>query len=461
MNRRQFIESTLGAGIASILAPVFTSAAPPSELRVAPFRIDVSPPLKHPLCGGWIKSTVVVDDPLEAIGFVLLGVGDPIVICAVDWTALLNSAHIQWRQALATAANTTPDRVAVQCVHQHNAPFVCLDAQEIVAAYPDLPKYVETEFFTDCLKRAQAAIKEALKNPRPVTHIATGQAKVEKVASNRRIVDENGKLIDWRGSSSKNSKHWEHPEGLIDPWMKNVAFYNNDEKLVSCYYYATHPMSYYGDGRVNSDFVGMARKLRQADEPGCFHIYFTGCSGNIAAGKYNNGSPEARQELKERIYQAMVACSKTLSPEPVSQVAWQTSSVVFPPNPSLTEESLLQEIANPKNQLAIRMRAGMKLAFLRRCQNQIPIVLSALHVNKATLLHLPGESFVEYQLRAQQAAPGRFVATAAYGDDGPWYIPTTEAFPQGGYEVSVAFSAPAVDELLSTNSSQLVNSAPA
>ena len=74
------------------------------------------------------------------------------------------------------------------------------------------------------------------------------------------------------------------PEGLIDPWMKTVAFYNGERKLASCHYYATHPMSYYGDGRVTSDFAGLARKQRQQDEPDCLHLYFTGCAGNISAG---------------------------------------------------------------------------------------------------------------------------------------------------------------------------------
>ena len=53
-------------------------------------------------------------------------------------------------------------------------------------------------------------------------------------------------------------------------------------------------------------------------------------------------------------------------------------------------------------------------------------------------MHLPAECFVEYQLRAQQLASSRFIATAAYGDGGPWYIPIKEAYPQGGYEVDIA-----------------------
>ena len=61
-----------------------------------------------------------------------VGSGKPVVVCVVDWTGLLNNAHVQWRQALAEAAGTTIDRVTVHCVHQHNAPFACVDAEQII-----------------------------------------------------------------------------------------------------------------------------------------------------------------------------------------------------------------------------------------------------------------------------------------------------------------------------------------
>jgi hypothetical protein len=44
--------------------------------------------------------------------------------------------------------------------------------------------------------------------------------------------------------------------------------------------------------------------------------------------------------------------------------------------------------------------------------------------------------------------PDRFIATAAYGDGGPWYIPVKEAYPQGGYEVSVANCSDAADGII-------------
>src|SRR5579862_9897913 len=106
-------------------------------LHLATFRTDVTPPLGHPLCGGWIEPVRVVDDPLRALGVILLGMGQPVVLCAVDWCGIRNEANSRWRKALADAAHTVADNVALQCVHQHNAPFADPEAERILAALPE------------------------------------------------------------------------------------------------------------------------------------------------------------------------------------------------------------------------------------------------------------------------------------------------------------------------------------
>src|SRR4051812_41658427 len=101
-------------------------------LHLTTFSTDVTPPLGHPLCGGWIEPARDVDDPLLARGIILLGQGAPIVLCAVDWTGIRNDAHRIWTEALARAAHTTADRVALQSVHPHNAPFADVGAQKLI-----------------------------------------------------------------------------------------------------------------------------------------------------------------------------------------------------------------------------------------------------------------------------------------------------------------------------------------
>ena len=116
---------------------------------------------------------------------------------------------------------------------------------------------------------------------------------------------------------------------------------------------------------------------------------------------------------------------------------------------TLLAEEIEMQISNKNIRVGARNRPSYMLSWLRRVEQQIPIVLSSLRVNDTNLLHLPAECFIEYQLRAQQlGGQGRFVATAAYGDGGPWYIPTKEAYPQGGYAVSVAWCDPQIDGLL-------------
>ena len=460
MNRRDFISGSTGAMVAgALLTSDSVAADKPGDLRLATFRFDVTPPEGHSLCGGWIRPVVGVDDPLEAMGYVLLGIGKPIVVCAVDWTGLANSAHIQWRKALADAAKTTIDRVAVQCVHQHNAPFACMDAQAIVQEQGDLPDIVNPVFFDRCLKNVRDAVTKSLKKTTPVTHVAHGEARVEKVAANRRIIGLNGKLISQRGSSSRKPEHHRFPEGLIDPMLKTVAFYNGNKKLVASHFYACHPMSYYGDGRVSADFCGLARRRMQKQEPACLHLYFNGCGGNIGAGKYNNGSKEARIELTQRMFDGITTSNATLKPEPIRSFAWETEDILPPLDPRFNEEQLLVGIRNKMNRVVARNRPSYTVAFIRRVKEGIPITLSSLHVNDISMLHLPAESFIEYQLRAQAIAPNRFVACAAYGDGGPWYIPVKEAYPQGGYAVGVAWCSPQIDPLMSNGIQTLLSKA--
>ena len=98
------------------------------------------------------------------------------------------------------------------------------------------------------------------------------------------------------------------------------------------------------------------------------------------------------------------------------------------------------EVDGVKQRVIPRGHAALCLAWLRRIDR--PIQLSCLDLGNALVVHLPGEPFVEYQLKAQQLRPDAFVCVAGYGDYGPMYIPTDAAFLQGGYEPTVALAAP-------------------
>lgn len=467
LRRREFLQATFAAtwaggqlpGWTGVLGELQATEATGQGLQLGRFLFDVTPPIGHSCCGGWIPNISSVDDPSDAVGVVILGAGKPIVLCAVDWTGLLNAAHVEWRTALAEAAGTTPERVAVHCVHQHNAPMACLEAENLVAAQKGLPHIVDVPFFRQCLERGRNAVREAVRTAQPLTHVAAAQGKVEQVASNRRVArDAQGRVTAMRGSACKDEKLRSLPEGMIDPWLKTIAFYHEHKKLAAMHFYATHPMSYYGDGRATSDFVGLARKYRQQAEPDTLQLYFTGCAGNVTAGKYNDGSTAMRGILAQRIQDGMVAADRQLKPEKIERAGWKSIDLLPTARPEYDPDKLLADIANVQNPVVGRNRPAYILSWLRRVQQRVPIVLGSLQLNQTATLHLPGECFIDYQLRGQQLGKeGRFVATAAYGDGGPWYIPVKEEYPAGGYEVSVAFCDPSVDDLLTNGMRQLLS----
>lgn len=418
-------------------------------LRVAPFDADVTPPIGTRMAYDRVTNTW--DMSLRARGIVLLGAGEPIVLCAVDWIGIANEGHDAFRQALAAAAGTTIQRVTVHTLHQHDAPDCDFGAEKILKDEGLDALNFESTFQREALKRVATAVREALPAAQTVTEIGLGTAPVYQVASNRRIFGPDGKVKAVRYTSTPDPKLRAEPEGTIDPLVSLVSFWNTNRPVAVLSYYATHPQSYYRTGMPNPDFPGIARFLRQLAVPQALHVHFNGAGGNLGAGKYNDGSPENRRLLAERLADGMKRAWEATKRQAITpeSVGWQFEAVALPPSKHLEEAKLVAELKGRSAPFLTRGEAS-RLAWLRRCQAGHRIEVSCLALGEARLLHLPGELFVEYQLAAKAERPGRFVAMAAYGDYGPWYIGTERAYTEGGYETEPRSSnvAPEVENVL-------------
>jgi hypothetical protein len=274
-----------------------------------------------------------------------------------------------------------------------------------------------------------------------------GEARVYEVASNRRILGEDGHVRDTRYTTCPDSALRAEPEGLIDPMVSLISFWNEDKPLAVLSSYATHPQSYYRTGIANPDFPGLARFFRQLEVPEALHVHFTGAGGNLGAGKYNDGSPVNRGILAQRLADGMKRAWENTRLEPVSasDLSWSVDFISLPPSLYLEK---LQADLKLQDTLLLRSNAG-PLAWLQRCQAGKPIPVSCLKIGHARILHMPGEAFVEFQLAAKAERPDLFVAVAAFGDYGPYYICTEKAYEEGGYEAGPASNvSPGAERIL-------------
>jgi hypothetical protein len=238
-------------------------------LRIATFRVDVTPPLGSPLCGGWSAPLVAVDDPLWAKGIVLEENGQRYVLCAVDYCGIRNRSHTYFREQLAAAVGTDASRVAVQSLHQHTAPMIDEPAQALLDATAKPLPCTDVAHFRRAVAETAAAVRQAVEHLEPCDALAVGTAEVERFASSRRVMGDDGKIAVRYSSTTDPALH-AAPEGLVDRKLRTITFLSGKRPLVRLHYYATHPQSYYGDGRATSDTAGhRARRLAGTFRSAC------------------------------------------------------------------------------------------------------------------------------------------------------------------------------------------------
>lgn len=425
------------AALAASTAGLAPAAAPP-QFSLCPFSAEVTVPLGHPLMGGGVAPAKKIDDPLFAHGFVLRGGGDPFVVAVVDWCEIRNDAYSAWRDALAKAAGTKAERVLISCIHQHDAPISDLEAERLLRQAKAQGSVCDPEFHEKAVGRVAKAVRDSLSSPRRITHVGTAQAKVEKVASNRRYLNKDNKVVFNRTSATRdNAFAREAPENLIDPQLKTLSFWDGDKPVLALSVYAVHPMSYYGGGGVSADFVGLARKRQQAALKDVAVLYASGASGNVTAGKYNDGDPANRPILADRIYQAMKAAWKDTKRSPISRLSFRSIAYRLEPRDGkgFTVEDLKRRLKEDNRPFG-QCLAALGLSWRKRADGGHKLDLPVLDFGAAQLLLLPGESYVEFQLAAQRMREKSFVVALGYGECAPGYVPTEKAVKENDGNLS-------------------------
>lgn len=431
LSRRNFVRQVVACGAGTLIASQ-VRAADERGFRLGTFQLDVTPPVGHPLLGNQFAPSTSMLDPLEARGFVLVGSDLPLVLVSIDWCELRNDAFQRWRTVLAEAVGTVPQRVLVHTVHQHDAPYFDLTAQKILEASKPGGKMLDADFHEDCVQRTAAAVKRSLTRMQPVTHVGTGQARIDQLASNRRV-DENGKVSFRRYSRCQDAALRALPEGQIDPWLKTISFWNGDNALAALSVYACHPMSYYGGGEISGDFPNLARRMRDVAEPGVFQIFANGCCGDVTAGKFNDGAKGNRPVFAERLALGMAGAWETTRKFPLKSIGFHNEPLILPHSEleSLSEATLKNRLDDDRIPLNSRVQFALGLSSLRQNADGHHIDIPMVDFGPAQLLLLPAESFVAYQLFAQRLRPESFVAVIGFGESAPGYIPTNQAYQEG------------------------------
>jgi hypothetical protein len=415
-------------------------------LRVGVAKADITPHAGIEMAGFGkrIQPSLGVNDPLYATAMVADdGQG---VVAVVDCDLLMVSAEFTAavREKACGLAGIPAANVMVMCTHTHYGPGIPSAAANGVSSY--------AHAYREWLAHQLAGlIFEAKANLRPAQmRWGLGQSDIgvnrrEKMADGRIVLGEN-------------------PDGAIDQSVGVCRIDGTDgTPLVSVVNFAAHPVGQDVQVRkISADYVGRVRQVvEQATGEPC--MFWQGACGNINirqaetdyANVHSRGEGLGQEAMK------VWETAQRLEGEDIHIIS---RDVELAPFRCLSRQQAEQQRLEAQQDLeAARKNPGTTPGLLAWLENDVkrlvrlrdswtdpalvppPVKaqLQACRIGGLAWVCVPGELFNELGCEIKKRSPHRPTFVVTYVNDWIGYLPTQEAFQEGGYEVSqVCYLAP-------------------
>ena len=119
----------------------------------------------------------------------------------------------------------------------------------------------------------------------------------------------------------------------------------------------------------------------------------------------------------------------SLGPEYAKQHGYALANLVETSHSRKHTGGLLFEFARSQQQFAIRKNSGVSNAADGIAR------ISAIRLGKIAMVFVPGELFTETALQIEKQSPFEHTIIVGFSENNIGYIPTAEAFRDGGYEI--------------------------
>lgn len=416
-------------------------------MRAGIARLNITPPAGVDLTGyvGRIGPSTRVHDDLFATALVLDDGATRIGIVSVDIIGTDLAQDAALRESVSRASGIAPDNLMIAASHTHSGPAIGILRQ---CGVPD-EAYVRRLF-----AQIAAATNQACEN------LVEAQVSYVRAESN----------LAW------NRREWVINAGvqqsptsgvITDPEIGGLLIEPLEEKQISgaaqndvtslpvlLFNYACHGVVMGGDNlEISADWIGAARNVLESSGKVGTAVFLQGCCGNINP-RYRGTFDEVKR-AGESVANPLLAALPAAKPfnDPTIKVAWARVDLPYLPLPS--EEVLEQEISFQRDQIqkfqaegntgqlqiAMAMagwaEASLKMLLDGGGPDSVNVGLQVIRIGDAVLVTHPGEAFCEYGL-AFRKMTRHPVLPVAYANGNIGYIPTAEAYKEGGYEVSDA-----------------------
>jgi neutral ceramidase len=402
-----------------------------AQLRAGFATVDITPPLGVYLAGHFnARPASGLHDPLTAQVIVLELDDRRLALVGCDLIGIPAELTDLVRSRVQESVGIPPEHVMVWATHTHAGPVMNAGGSE----------GRDEEYFRLLADKLAGAVIAADGNLREASlRIAWGEE--HRVGHNRRYRLKDGSV---RTNPGVGNPEIRCVDGPMDPAVGALFLSDADGLQAVLVNYACH-LDVLGNGNFlfSADYPYYLRQTLEAAYGRKLIIPFAnGACGNINhinvfASRRQGGYDHAR-------IMGMMLAGEVLKMEgraqPLeAQELWGKSKVLELPRRPYSESELAELraiLANDKiaDRAYPKVRARTHLAQHEAGRAVAPVEVQTLKIGDLALFGIPGEYFVEYgmQLREQSSAAHSFVVELA--NDSIGYIPTPQAFDEGGYE---------------------------
>jgi hypothetical protein len=416
--------------------------------------VTITPPLGLALAGLFEsrRAETVVDD-LFARALVLDDGKSRLALVICDLIAIGRETVCAARDLIGTRYGIPSYRIMISCTHTHTGP----------ATIPLLASEPDRDYLDWLSGRIADAVGIACSRLQPA-RIASGTADVDAVCFNRRFRMRDGTVVFNPGVGNPDIME---SVGPTDPQV--TALLIEDASGIPIALWANLSLHYVGTDdplAVSADYYGQfAQAVATMRGPACIGLLTNGTSGdinNVDVNRDGDHIPASAQARRVAVTVASAAIAATAmqrrDQQPLLDARTAPFTVFRRPitegDVSLAEAIVAEPdgigdapastfsfvVGQPIPDHQVPTYANEVLEVSRMPDARMT-ELQVMRIGDVVLVAFPGEVFVKLGLAIKAESPFPRTAIVSLANDYIGYVPTEEAFAQGGYETWAARSA--------------------
>ena len=429
-------------------------------------KVDVTPPLGSPLSG--YSRERISDGILDPIELVALAVNDgenTVLIITADFLGMWETWATEIRDLINQETGVPAEHVYIQCLHPHTS--VRIGWNPNVRKEMISNRFVDDAYYNILYRKFVDVSKMAIDNLSEAEMSVAEQETEEKIAFIRRF-----RMKDGTTKTNPQPNDMEQvvgPIGEADNNVRLIRFKREGDKDIALVNFSTHP-DVIGKTKFSADWPGFVRRMTETDIPNTHCIMVNGAEGDSNHINRIDNPPGRKQfgyaysaHMGRVVTNAVMEMWDNTTKKKAVKVSGQIRMAYVPTNTSLMDE------VEKYRQLKDECRAGTytpadmeEYADIFRASELYTqplfqkVPLTVIGIGDVALVGYGGEPFVQYAADVRKEHPELFVIATCNTNGEAGYLPTKEAFAEGGYESKSSNFTPELSDILQQNVNEML-----